>query len=136
MIIVDSSAFIASVIDDEINPNARKIYNLVVATEDMAIVPSLFYYEAANVLLKSLRRQRINKNEYRTCLNLLLAFPLIVDEETPVFEIALLAEKHDLSFYDAAYLELAIRGGYSLASLDKRLLDAASKENIKLELNL
>ena len=42
-------------------------------------------------------------------------------------EIAQLAFVHKLSFYDASYLELALRRKASLATLDKKLKTAAKK---------
>lgn len=131
MIVIDASAFIASVMEDEVDDHKLKIRNIV-KQDNSAIVPPLFYYETANVLLKSLRRKRITKSEYENHLELLLEFPLIVDEETPVYTIARLAEKYHLSFYDASYLELSIRGEYSLATFDTQLREAAKKTNTKL----
>jgi predicted nucleic acid-binding protein len=43
-----------------------------------------------------------------------------------------LAERHQLTLYDAAYLEVAIRRGLPLASLDRELRGAATAENIML----
>jgi predicted nucleic acid-binding protein len=43
-----------------------------------------------------------------------------------------LAERHKLTVYDAAYLELAQRRGLPLATLDKDLRAAASAEGVVL----
>jgi predicted nucleic acid-binding protein len=43
-----------------------------------------------------------------------------------------LADLHRLSVYDAAYLELAMRRGLPLASLDRELRVAAAAENVVL----
>ena len=43
-----------------------------------------------------------------------------------------LAQRHRLSFYDAAYLELAQREGISLATLDQALARAATAEGVPL----
>ncbi len=45
-------------------------------------------------------------------------------------ELLALARIYKLSSYDAAYLELSIREGLSLATLDKNLLKAAKKADI------
>lgn len=127
MIVIDASAFISAVMEDEADDRVRGIYELIVKADYIAIVPALFYYESAQVLLKSLRRKRITQHEYKNHLSLLLDFPLTVDEQTPIFEIALLAEKYGLSFYDATYLELAKRQNYILATLDVQLAEAAQK---------
>ena len=135
MIVIDASAFIAAIMQDEGGIIAQNICESIIESSNVAIVPPLFYYETAQVLLKSLRRNRIDKMEYKKHLKLLLEFPLLVDEDIPIFEIALIAEEYGLSFYDAAYLESAKRNGYSLATLDKQLIVAALKANVKLVLN-
>ena len=42
-----------------------------------------------------------------------------------------LARRYKISAYDAAYLELALRTGLALASLDEKLLKAARKAGVK-----
>jgi prevent-host-death family protein len=43
-----------------------------------------------------------------------------------------LARKHSLTFYDAAYLELAVRRNAPLATLDTRLATAARSESVSV----
>jgi predicted nucleic acid-binding protein len=43
-----------------------------------------------------------------------------------------LARRHGLTVYDAAYLELALREGLDLATLDTELADAARAEGMPL----
>ncbi len=43
-----------------------------------------------------------------------------------------LAERHNLTVYDAAYLELALRRRLPLATLDRELREAASAEKVAL----
>ena len=43
-----------------------------------------------------------------------------------------LARRHRLTVYDAAYLELALRKGYPLATLDAALSIAARAEGVPL----
>ena len=55
--------------------------------------------------------------------------PIAVDDETndrAWGEVLSLARAHRLSAYDAAYLELAVRRGLPLATLDDKLRAAAS----------
>ena len=44
----------------------------------------------------------------------------------------ILAQKHRLSAYDAAYLEVALRRGLPLGSLDGELRAAAKAENVSV----
>ncbi len=43
-----------------------------------------------------------------------------------------LCRKHGLTAYDAAYLEIAIRGGYPLATADEDLRRAAAAEGVQV----
>ena len=68
----------------------------------------------------------------------LFSFEIIVDDATSELafsKIPELARKHKLTSYDAAYLELAIRGGLPIATFDRALATAAGKEGIKLLLS-
>ncbi len=44
-----------------------------------------------------------------------------------------LAFEHDLSYYDALYLELAMRSGLPLATLDSDLLAGARQEGVEID---
>jgi predicted nucleic acid-binding protein len=46
--------------------------------------------------------------------------------------VLLLSERHGLTVYDAAYLELAVRKGLALATTDNALLRAAPSEGVVL----
>lgn len=46
--------------------------------------------------------------------------------------ILTLAERHGLTAYDSTYLALALETKLPLATLDKRLIDAATLENVPL----
>lgn len=60
-------------------------------------------------------------------------FPLEIDASTNDVawsETLTLADRHNLTVYDAAYLELAMRRALPLATLDTRLADAARAEGL------
>jgi predicted nucleic acid-binding protein len=68
-------------------------------------------------------------------LQFLTALPIAVDAETPFrsFDPILgLARAHALTAYDAAYLDLALRRGLPLATLDDDLKKAASAVGVTL----
>ncbi len=50
----------------------------------------------------------------------------------PDIGVLALARRHRLTFYDAAYLELAQREGLALATLDNELANAARAEDVQL----
>ncbi|HWB51733.1 MAG TPA: type II toxin-antitoxin system VapC family toxin [Stellaceae bacterium] len=91
-------------------------------------VPSHWFIEVTNVLALSERRGRITPADTTQFIDLLESLMIDPDEETPAhaFNRTLsLARNEHLTAYDAAYLELAMRLGVSLATKDKALADAA-----------
>ena len=62
-------------------------------------------------------------------------FPVAIDSETGKNawnETLKLADRHQLTVYDATYLELALRLALPLATLDRELRKAAQAENVRL----
>jgi predicted nucleic acid-binding protein len=95
-----------------------------------AWVPALWHLELANVMLGAQRRGQIDKAGAEKFLATLRAVDIEVDDET--ISVAWtrtlgLGETYGLTAYDAAYLELALRKGLPLASLDQELRNACSK---------
>ena len=92
-------------------------------------VPSLFWYEISNVLITAVRKKRLEINQARDALARLCELPISTDSTDGgvVYRRILdLAMMHDLSFYDAAYLELADRIGAFLKTFDKAILRLSS----------
>jgi len=92
------------------------------------VVPHLWHLEAANVLLSAERRQELEIGEVERFITQLENLPIHVDPLTAhqAFNRTLsLSRAYKLSSYDASYLELAIRAGLPLATLDKSLRKAA-----------
>ena len=93
-----------------------------------AIVPTLWPLEVANTLVVGERRKRSTEAQAATWLSYVRALPITLDDETATRawgDTLNLARTHQLSAYDAAYLELAMRDGLPLATLDERLAKAA-----------
>jgi predicted nucleic acid-binding protein len=95
-----------------------------------AMVPSLWRLEVTNVIVKSLRLNKISQAQASTFIALLEDMDISIDVQTDqrAFHDTLdLARRYVLSAYDAAYLELALRNGLPLATLDAKL-DAAARQ--------
>lgn len=102
---------------------------------DSALVPPLWAYEIANSLLQIKRRGRITTEQMSSFLDDLRALPIQVDSEgvERVFDrVSALADRCRLTVYDAAYLELSLRTGNPLATLDAELESAALAEGALL----
>jgi len=98
-------------------------------------VPALWHLEMANALLVAVRRKLMAETQRQIGLALLSQLRVIVDDETSRLAfstISELAEKHSLSVYDAAYLELARRKSLPLGTRDEPLQAAAKKSGVKL----
>jgi predicted nucleic acid-binding protein len=129
--VLDSSATLAWVYSDEITEPIRQDFNLV--GENGAWVPALWKLEVANVLEMGARRGRHDAAFRDSTLADLALLPISVDTETDrqAWGATLqLSERHRLTLYDAAYLELALRRGLPLASLDADLRRAAQAEGV------
>lgn len=128
-LVLDSSVTLAWVYADEITDPIRDVFHLV--TEQGAWVPGLWKLEVASILEMGVRRGR-HAAAFRDCtLADLALLPISVDAETDrqAWGATLrLSERHRLTIYDAAYLELALRRGLPLASLDTELRCAARAE--------
>ena len=132
-VVVDSSAVLAWVYRDETTGAIGQVFAMV--TERGAWVPALWRLEVANVLEMGVRRGRHDAAFRDATLADLALLPIHVDPETDRQDWSAtlrLAERHKLTVYDAAYLELAQRRGLPLATLDAELREAASAEGVIL----
>jgi predicted nucleic acid-binding protein len=87
-------------------------------------------YEIRNVLLVAGRRGRLSADDIMLAMTGLGELNLVVDDAPDYLAIYDLATRYSLSFYDAAYLELARRSDTALATLDRRLALAAVAEGL------
>ena len=100
--------------------------------EDEALVPALWPLEIRNILVVSERRGRIETADADAFLRDLDRLPIRVRHDTDLRALVALARKHQLTSYDAAYLDLAMRTSATLATLDGSLVRAALEEGVKL----
>jgi predicted nucleic acid-binding protein len=129
--VLDSSATLAWVHSDETTEAIRGVFDRL--GEDGAWVPGLWKLEVANILEMGVRRGRHDAAFRDATLADLALLPIGLDPETDHQAwgaTARLAERHRLTLYDAAYLELALRRGLPLATLDGELRTAAMAEGV------
>ena len=96
-------------------------------------VPALWPLEVANALLVLVRRRKLNEEERQTGLGWLRGLPIVVDAEAAALAFSRLSElaaAHQLSVYDATYLELAERRRLPLACADGPLRQAAKRAGV------
>jgi predicted nucleic acid-binding protein len=113
--------------EDEVDAYAESVEDAMQSAS--AEVPGLWPLEVANALLVGERKKRATEANVGQFLELLKSLPIVLDGQTAARawqESLQLARRHDLSVYDAAYLELALRRGLPLATLDLNLKAAAA----------
>jgi predicted nucleic acid-binding protein len=124
--VLDCSVTLRWFFADEVDAYADAVAHVFPSAS--AIVPGIWPLEVANALLMGERRKRSTIAQASKWLDHMRSLPIAVDEDTTArawSEIVSLGRSQGLSAYDAAYLELALRRGLPLASLDERLKGAA-----------
>lgn len=131
-VVLDSSITLAWIYSDETTEAVSQVFDLL--SQSGGWVPQVWRLEVANVLEMGVRRKRHNGDFRDATLADLAQLPIQVDSETDKQawgSTLRLASRHQLTLHDAAYLELALRRGLPLASLDKDLRSAARAENVR-----
>lgn len=131
VIVIDASVMAAQLLRDEEHSSLAQILLEQLDTDDL-IVPRIFWYEIRNVLLKAKQSKRIEQQDFEACLlQLTDEFSPTEDAKNDEAKTLDLAERHNLTVYDASYLETAIRHKAKLATFDQKLATAAEKEKIE-----
>ena len=129
----DSSATRAWIFADETTDAIREVFDAV--ADHGAFVPSLWRLEIANSLTGAMRRGRIDAEFRRAALADLAFLDISVDDRTDSNAwVATLdfADRFRLTVYDAAYVELAVRRGIPLATLDMDMRAAGAALGLRL----
>lgn len=107
---------------------------LDVMQEAQALVPATWGLEVANVIAKAEEKALVTEARSGAFLEMLEDVDIEADSATfahALSETLQLARRYKLSAYDASYLELAVRLGLPLATLDEDLQKAAKKAGVK-----
>jgi predicted nucleic acid-binding protein len=132
-LIVDNSVVMSWCFKDESNQYADAILDSL--DESTAVVPPIWLLEVVNVLLVAEHRKCLSKADRVRFITLLTQLPITVEEEQPermMKEILPLAHGRRLSSYDASYLDLAMRKGLPIATLDKGVRAAAKRTKVPI----
>ena len=130
-LVIDSSLAASWCFPDEHSDYANSVlHRLSTAVE--AIAPRLWAYEVRNSVLMGLRRKRIAHADAQEFLDAIQALPILLADPVSYDAVLELAHRHGLTYYDAAYLDLALREGLPLASLDRALCKAAGDSGVAL----
>ena len=132
-VVVDASVVLAWSYKDEHSPYADGI--LVQLTRDGASAPPIWPLEVANSILVALRKGRISPEDLPGALADVDDLPISIaaeSKDTVFGPVASIAREQGISVYDASYVELALREGLPLATVDVRLREAAQRLGVAL----
>jgi predicted nucleic acid-binding protein len=132
--VLDASVAVAWCFEDESTKFTEGVLSLLVDGGE-ALVPSIWPLEVAHALLTAERRRRIVLASVTALLQQIAGLPISVEaiDARLAFEQVLpVARQQSLSGYDAAYLELALRQGLPLATLDAELRHSAKAIGVEL----
>jgi len=132
--IPDASVSLGWCFSDEATPYTESLLDRLTGGEEVA-VPSHWPLEILNGIIHAKRKGRVTEQTVQWFLASLVSFHIVLDAGDGLLRfnaIRDLAERHRLTSYDAAYLELALRLNLPLATLDGALRKAAQAENVLL----
>ena len=131
--VIDNSVVMSWCFKDEANQYADAVLQKLATGR--AMVPAIWPLEVVNVLLVAERKERLKQSASVHFLSLLLELPIAVEPDWPLTsmpDLLSLGRNLELSSYDLSYLDLAMRKGCPLATLDQKLLEAAGMVGVPM----
>ncbi|HLY61536.1 MAG TPA: type II toxin-antitoxin system VapC family toxin [Terriglobia bacterium] len=132
---MDASVTLCWCFEDQVTAYSEALLDRM-AAGDEASVPFVWPLELASALVRAERKKTLKVAQVTGFVDELSAWPIEVDTagvDRTFQETLNLARLQNLSAYDAAYLELAIRKGLPLATLDEELRKAARAVGVKIK---
>jgi predicted nucleic acid-binding protein len=132
MFVVDASVIVAWCLEDETSDVADAAVERLFA--EGGVSPAHWPVEVANALHSAVRRGRLQPGEIDQLRPRLDRLPveIVPVELSTAFGAVSLARIHELSVYDALYLDLATLRGLGLATVDGRLAEAGRSAGVSL----
>ncbi len=126
MIVLDASALASWILPGEVGPDLLHFAGLYSAFW----APGLLWSEIRNILVMNERRGRLTPGLSEDALQAVERLEIGFDTQPASGTVLRLARQHGLTVYDALYVELAIRKGAVLATLDRAMAKAAQAEGV------
>lgn len=129
LFVLDNSVVCGWLIDSQASAYSDAIAQRLLSGP--AVAPPLLQLEYTNVLRTACKRQKLTAMQAQEMLVMLGRLPIEIDPTPAVpAQILDLSLRYDLSSYDAAYLDLALRKRLPIATLDRALADAAMAASV------
>ena len=127
LVVLDASAALALVLAENEGAEIEEIISGTISINGQIFVPGLFWYELGNGLLMAERKNRISPQTNSAAVSSFARLPIVTHQggETDYsihHRIIGLARDNGLTYYDASYLELAMRYEAPLKSFDTHLV--------------
>ncbi|MFL6692368.1 MAG: type II toxin-antitoxin system VapC family toxin [Ramlibacter sp.] len=135
-IVIDASAAAGWLIPDEQHDMADLHYARARSRQGLYHAPALWIWEVGNTLTMAYRRNRLPRTHFERGLELVSQAHVEIDAVPTLHrrsQVLRLAEAHQLTYYDASYLELVVRLNGTLVSRDAALVRAAQACGIACE---
>ncbi len=132
-IVIDASVTLSWCFPDEQTHMSMNVLDRLKAGEQ-ALVPAFWALEVLNTLLVGERRGRITAEQTRVFFDTLRILNPTLDYaslEQVAGSVQIICRDHRLTPYDALYIELALRSGCPLATLDQPQRQAASSLGVR-----
>ena len=130
-LIVDASLVVATLIP-EVDTSAA--HETLEQHHAGLFAPPHLISEVTNALTVNLRKRVIDKTYRDQAVERFMGLEISLDRDSVDVQnlrrTVALADLHDLTIYDALYLELAMRKGHALGTFDRDLRNAARREGV------
>jgi predicted nucleic acid-binding protein len=133
MLVLDASVATAWIFPDEVSAYSERVLDDLRTSG--AVVPDVWPFQIANVLLVAERRGRLTELQTARALADIEQFQIRVAGSSSIRTVSsllALGRQERMSAYDASYLDLAIRERLPFATLDERLRTAARSLGLTL----
>lgn len=131
--VLDCSVAMTWCFHEEITPATRDVLDIAGTTG--VVVPALWEFEIANVMIMAERKKRLSISDIQRFCQRLSNLKIerdLASSTRGLSTVLEVARKYKLTAYDAAYLELAKRLDLPLATLDNELRLAAEATQVRL----
>jgi len=132
--VLDASTALGWLLDRPVLARASRTRQLILSGA-IPVVPVLWRHEISNGVVIAERRGRLTAEQIQSLTKDLDDFSDTVQIDPVIVRSSVLIEtarRTHLTVYDAAYVELAVRRGLPLATLDEELAEAARRARVAL----
>lgn len=119
--------------DPDVVRYAQAVLDAIERGVDRAVVPALWHYEVAAVLLRAHRARKLSAEGFERALRFFGTIPIESHHETyTVGAIIERAQRYGVQAGDALYFDLAVSLGLPIATVDRGLRSAAKSHGVRL----